>query len=686
MFAKSKASIGNQAQMDALCTQATIAPHQVVVYEIAKLMASVPPERLGEHRALLTWYSAGAGKTISSIAVILAFWATKKNIFIVSSLSNINQAIASYKQDAPKFFPMEVRAIAHEYKSKHGAKNMSDAAAFSAALDTRISGLSFVKARNRLAAKAGEFKTVKSVALDAGEGSVLIIDEAQGLSVYDKNTDKKGDAVKLGCALRALTKEKMRKINVFAMTATPGSNIKAWLKLLSIVRRADQAPFTLDDNSGGYCTSPPKGMRDDALALEKMLKVALEKGPNSQVSQNMLRAITGHVRREFFGLVSYVDIRSDLSRHACVEESDALEKFTRVQMDRESFIVLLQQNAADRRSIKTKSEEHKFVFNPSEPNVFANNMRKWGSAIPKSSCAAKMSAAAMQHMQSTGRVLTINRSQYIVSPKFAKLAQFIAMAPGKHYVYMLSGNHAVLAHALLKWHKMVDVTGKADVFNGARVNAASNKIVGLAPNPKRNNIIVLRSKTETEQRNRLVKIFNHPANADGSYIRVVIATDQLYEGLDLKGLRYVSLGDVLPTPLQEIQGVGRGVRFCSHRGLPLKDRRVTIMRWLSMAPSGGWPALQEKIQSMKGFGPRSAIGINQVKDEYERLRGKSFDEMVFNRARYDPDFNLLSNFERVMKAAAIDCSVLAPFHPGSSCSVATLSRSNPISAGTRCKT
>ncbi len=681
MFAKAKGAVGNVAQMNSMCTQASLAPHQVVVYEIAKLMAAVPPERLGEHRALLTWASTGSGKTVTSLGIIMAFWNTKKKLLLVSSKSNTDQALASYVREAPRFFPTEFKSIVAEYKKSRGASHLGDLEAFGVALYERVKGLTFRMARNRIAPKKGEFKTIKEFTLDSGEGSVLIIDEAQGLSMRDK-TDPMGDAIRLGCALRSLSPEKMRKINVFAMTATPGNTIKQWLKLLSIVRRADQRPFTLDNDTGrnskggSMCAPPVSGSKDDALAIENILKKALQ---NTSASPKYLEAIKNHVNREFFGLVSYVDIRSDMSRHACVEEIEMP-----VQLDKDYFLLLLKCNIEDRLRLRHADtrEVAQHEYSAQFPNMYMNKMRKLGNILPKT-LYDKLPNDTLVHMRKNGRILEIGRKQLrLVSPKFAMLADFTSSKPGKHYVYVLTPNQDILAMALVKWHKMNNVTRLADQYNKARADSVTKKVVGMQPSPTKSNFVVLSDSTDRDHRARLVSIFNSPDNADGSYIRVVIATGQLYEGLDLVALRYVSLGDVLASPLQESQAIGRGVRNCSHRGLAMKDRRVTIVRWFSMAPSGGWDGLMDNLEVMKGL--RGRIGPDYIKEEYDRIRGKSYDRLVFIRSRKDPDFNVLANFERIMKTAALDCAVLAPFHPGSSCSVVKLSNSNPLSAGTRC--
>lgn len=673
LYAKMNAAKGNEALMDAQCTQAGIAPHQIVIHEIAKLMATVPTEQLGEHRGLLAYHSTGSGKTISSLAIIMAFWPSDKKIVVVSSKSNTAQALASYRREAPKFFPKEYKAIVTEYKQRKHADHLSDAEAFNAALTERVKGLTFVEARNRIAAKSGEFKTVKAIPLHAGGGSVMIIDEAQGLAVKSR-ADPQGDAIKLGCALRKLSKDHMRKIRVFAMTATPGNSIKQWLKLLSVVRRADQAPFTFDDDNGTNAKGrrlcefqPPPGAKDGALMLQKLLKGVTGPPPP---------AVMKYVQNNFFGLVAYVDIRSDTTRHACVKE---LTK--NIPMERYYYLSLLKFNAADRlKADRSASEVAQHRFDPRMPDVYMKRMRLLGHSLPKTVWSG-LPKEIQEEFVRRGRIVKFGprNDGRLVSTKFVELCKYLGTQPGKQYCYTVSGNEYHIAQALRKWFQFGDVTRKAEAFNGARYDKNTKQVIGMT---KGQHLIVLNDTTTKEHRERLVGIFNSPANMNGDYIKLVIASGQLYEGLDLTGLRHVHLADPLPTPLQELQAVGRGARNCSHRGLPTANRNVSIVRWFASPPGGGWEKLSRVLGSMKGL--RGKITPETIKEEFDRMKGQSYDEMVFKRARDDPDYLVLYNWERIMQSMAIDCAVLSRYHPGITCGAPTLVPKITMSAGTAC--
>lgn len=663
MMAAANAAVGNATKMNAMCTQAAIAPHQIVVYEIAKLMSVVPTENLGDHRGLLAFHNTGSGKSVTSLAVIMAYWHSDKRIILVSSKVNTAQAMETYKREASRFFPEEYRAIVDEYKKRKLADHLSDKEAFDDALMERVRGLTFVEARNRIAAKQGEFKTIKDMKLYSGAGSVLIIDEAQGLAMKSRS-DPNGDAIKLGCALRGLSKDKMRKVHVFAMTATPGNSVREWMRLLSVVRRADQMPFTHDNDSGSNSKGRvlcehrkmPAGWKDWAARVE----MDLAKG-----SMAWYPAFS----KEVFGLVSYVDIRSDRSRHACVSERDM-----KMELDRYYFLLMLRENAGLRRRVKSVADKAQHRYDPKYPDAFMKRMRLLGNSLP-GTVWKTLPKQEQEELVRRRRILRVNSTSEgrYVSNKMIGLAQSLAQIGGKHYVYTVQGNEYILAAGLRQWYQMKDVTKLFDTFdNGAMINKNKGTVSGIS---KGNNLVVLGDQTTKEHKERITSFFNSPANADGSYIRIVIATGQLYEGLDLAGLRYVHLCDPLPSPLQEVQAVGRGVRNCSHRLLPVQNRRVTVVRWYSASPSGGWQQLESLLGGMKGM--RGRIGVEEIKQEYDRLnaasptgRPRGYDEFVSDRSKTDPSFLVLHNFERGMKSAAIDCQVLSKYHSSMTCGMA----------------
>jgi len=81
--------------------------------------------------------------------------------------------------------------------------------------------------------------------------------------------------------------------------------------------------------------------------------------------------------------------------------------------------------------------------------------------------------------------------------------------------------------------------------------------------------------TNTQIRN-LIRTIRSPENMNGSLIRVVVASPLVSEGVDLQNVRQVHVLDPWYNMSRIEQIIGRGLRNCSHAGLPFEDQNCTI--------------------------------------------------------------------------------------------------------------
>ena len=81
--------------------------------------------------------------------------------------------------------------------------------------------------------------------------------------------------------------------------------------------------------------------------------------------------------------------------------------------------------------------------------------------------------------------------------------------------------------------------------------------------------------TSTQIRN-LIRTIRSPENMNGSLIRVVVASPLVSEGVDLQNVRQVHVLDPWYNMSRIEQIIGRGLRNCSHAGLPFEDQNCTI--------------------------------------------------------------------------------------------------------------
>lgn len=103
---------------------------------------------------------------------------------------------------------------------------------------------------------------------------------------------------------------------------------------------------------------------------------------------------------------------------------------------------------------------------------------------------------------------------------------------------------------------------------------------GFSPYKKnvknKNSYIILKGNIQPKRIQYLLNIFNHPDNKHGEYIRIIIGSPIISEGLTFKNIRQIHIMEPSWNMSKIDQIIGRGVRFQSHCSLPLNERNVQI--------------------------------------------------------------------------------------------------------------
>jgi hypothetical protein len=115
-------------------------------------------------------------------------------------------------------------------------------------------------------------------------------------------------------------------------------------------------------------------------------------------------------------------------------------------------------------------------------------------------------------------------------------------------------------------------------------------------------------------------IFNNHSNINGNKIKILIGSPSIKEGVSLLRVQQVHIIEPYWNMSRILQIIGRAVRFCSHKDVPPNRREVEVYMYLS---------------TYKG---------DITTDQYiwENAKKKHF---------------LISQFEKVLKEMAIDCSL-----------------------------
>ena len=87
---------------------------------------------------------------------------------------------------------------------------------------------------------------------------------------------------------------------------------------------------------------------------------------------------------------------------------------------------------------------------------------------------------------------------------------------------------------------------------------------------------------DTDIRSRNLASFNQPKNIDGSIIKIIMISAAGAEGISLRNVRQVHILEPYWNEVRIEQLIGRAIRQCSHKDLPMEERKVDVFRYLAV--------------------------------------------------------------------------------------------------------
>jgi hypothetical protein len=631
--------------------------HQIFVSEVAQVLAAYgskagggnggnggdPTRGTGGSRGMLVYHNTGSGKTVSALCIMLAYITlTRKQIFMITTVDNRRgNDSKTYAKNCRKFFP--------DFVPQEGRSEEEWVAAIQKELERRVKWKSFEEFANIIGATAGEtFGTYKKGILVNNEGSVVLIDEAQSMATPDRKADTienlktvfsadpaRPNAAALfnkvngggnGGRKLARFEDLLKWCHVYALTATPGNSVAEWLDILSFVRRSDQPVFSEAAWRGGRINAGT-----------------------------------------FRGLISYVEMRDDLSRYASEKQENV-----RVPMDPLYFAAYASKVAslqdADFQYPEDAKQARDFLRDMRIASVFLNKTGAggWGTWYK---------GAALKRAEERGMFVKGDGAHVkLVATKFKVMMRNLQELEGKQYVWTLKC-HFMVARELEKLGYQ-EVT-KADTASyQVRVsNTETRETAQLYKKQPAKRYMFWHEDTGSSDAMKV--LMNDPRNRDGEYCRIIIATSTNYQGVDVHGLRGVHILDPLFSEIADQQARGRGRRNCGHATLPRDKRKVTVYRYWSVPPAGGKDRVMAMIanasgnddkKKKRGGGARAKAAEGTVEQGIEKMM-KQFSVSLANagnKALYDYIFarnDELRKFETCMKSAALDCHLyIAEWH------------------------
>lgn len=87
---------------------------------------------------------------------------------------------------------------------------------------------------------------------------------------------------------------------------------------------------------------------------------------------------------------------------------------------------------------------------------------------------------------------------------------------------------------------------------------------------------------DKEARRKGMNAFNRPQNKYGELLKIMLVSPAGSEGLSLMNVRQVHIMEPYWNEVRVNQMVGRGIRLCSHKDLPVEERMVDVYRYKSV--------------------------------------------------------------------------------------------------------
>jgi superfamily II DNA or RNA helicase len=131
---------------------------------------------------------------------------------------------------------------------------------------------------------------------------------------------------------------------------------------------------------------------------------------------------------------------------------------------------------------------------------------------------------------------------------------------------------------------------------------------------------------DREERSRKLVSYNKKENMHGAVCKIIMISPAGAEGLSLRNVRQVHLLEPYWNEVRMVQMIGRAVRQCSHRDLPMEERHVDVFRYKSVR------------------NPEGKKGNKWTTDQFIENIARSKD-------------GLIQSFTDTVKEVAIDCEL-----------------------------
>ena len=187
------------------------------------------------------------------------------------------------------------------------------------------------------------------------------------------------------------------------------------------------------------------------------------------------------------------------------------------------------------------------------------------------------------------------------SSKFALIMKILKESTGIVFVFSnLVENGTQLFSMCLEEHGYAPAIGSSLLITSGEVAAGSS-----------GKYVMLTSEVSELDIKSSLNILKDRSNADGSRIRVIVASPKVSEGIDFRFVRQVHILDPWYNMSRIEQVIGRGIRKCSHSLLPFEKQNCTVFLHVCRYPKSTRETIDE--YKYRVFVEQKAIKIAKVR-------------------------------------------------------------------------
>ena len=205
---------------------------------------------------------------------------------------------------------------------------------------------------------------------------------------------------------------------------------------------------------------------------------------------------------------------------------------------------------------------------------------------------------------------------YMCSPKYMHIIFNLLKSKGPVLVY----SNYVAMEGLQIFKIYLNFFGFKKFDEDDRNNVKRNKPLDKNKNYLR--FVEFHGGITKEDKDNDKSMFNNRQNKDGNMIKIILISPAGTEGINLLNTRQVHIMEPYWNEVRIEQIIGRAIRICSHKDLPMNERKVDVFRY-KMVRSNNKETADEKLESI---GRKKA---NLTESFTEAVKGAAVDCELF---------------------------------------------------------